>query len=54
MGTYKKNENSVKNHPIITSNNKAYKIQAETIDGKNKIPYFAIHFISNAGRINFV
>jgi hypothetical protein len=54
MGTYKKNGNIVKDYHIITSNNKEYKMQVETIDGKKKVSYFDIHFVSNAGRKNFI
>lgn len=54
MGTYKKNENIIKDYHIITSDNKEYKMQVENIDGKKKISYFDIHFVSNAGRMNFV
>lgn len=54
MGTYKKNGNIVKDYHIITSNNKEYKMQVEAIDGKNKVSYFDIHFVSNAGRKNFI
>jgi hypothetical protein len=54
MGTYKKNGNIVKDYHIITSDNKEYKMQVESIDGKNKISYFDIHFVSNAGRKNFI
>lgn len=53
MGTYKKNGNIVKDFHIITSDNKEYKMQVETIDGKKKVSYFDIHFVSNAGRMNF-
>ncbi len=54
MGTYKKNGNIVKDYHIITSDSKEYKMQVETIDGKKKVSYFDIHFVSNAGRMNFI
>ena len=54
METYKKNGNIVKDYHIITSDNKEYKMQVETIDGKKKVSYFDIHFVSNAGRMNFI
>ena len=52
MATYKRNGNIVKDYHIITSDNKEYKMQVETIDGKKKISYLDIHFVSNAGRMN--
>jgi hypothetical protein len=53
MGTYKRNGNIVKDYHIITSDSKEYKMQVETIEGKKKVSYFDIHFVSNAGRMNF-
>ena len=54
MGTYKRNGNIVKDYHIITSDNKEYKMQVKTINGKKKVSYFDIHFVSNAGRMNFI
>jgi hypothetical protein len=54
MGTYRKNGNLVQDYHIITNESKEYKMQVETINGKKKISYFDIHFVSNAGRMNFV
>lgn len=54
MGTYKRNGNIVKDYHIITSQSKEYKMQVETINGKKKVSYFDIHFVSNAGRMNFI
>lgn len=54
MGTYKKNGNIVKDYHIITSDNKEYKMQVERINGKTKVLYFDINFVSNAGRMNFI
>jgi hypothetical protein len=54
MGTYKKNGNIVKDYHIIASDNKEFKMQVETINGKKKISYFDINFVSNAGRMNFI
>ena len=53
MGTNKRNGNIVKDFHIITTDNKEYKMQVETVDGKKKVSYFDIHFVSNAGRMNF-
>jgi hypothetical protein len=54
MGTYKKNGNIVQDFQIITSERKEYKMRVETINGKKKVSYFDIHFVSNAGRKNFI
>ncbi len=54
MGTYKRNGNIVKDYHIITSDNKECKMQVETVNGKKKVSYFDIHFVSNAGRMNFI
>lgn len=55
MVTYKKKGKIVKDYHIITSDNKEYKkMQVETIDGKKKVSYFDIHFVSNVGRMNFI
>jgi len=53
MGTYRKNGNIVQDFHIITNESKEYKMQVETINGKKKVSYFDIHFVSNAGRKNF-
>jgi hypothetical protein len=53
IGAYKKNGNIFKDYHIITSDNKEHKMQVETIDGKKKVSYFDIHFVSNAGRVNY-
>ena len=53
MGTYKRNGNIVQDFHIITNESKEYKMQVETINGKKKVSYFDINFVSNAGRMNF-
>lgn len=54
MGTYKKIGNIVKDYHIITGNNKECKMQVENINGKNKVSYFDIRFVSNTGRNNYI
>ncbi len=54
MGTYKRNGNIVQDFHIITNESKEYKMQVETINGKKKVSYFDINFVSNAGRMNFI
>lgn len=54
MGTYKKNGYLVQDFHILTSESKEDKMQVETINGKKKVSYFEIHFVSNVGRKNFI
>jgi hypothetical protein len=54
IGTYKRNGNIVKDYHIITSQSKEYKMRETFINGKKTVEYFDIHFVSNAGRMNFI
>lgn len=54
IGTYKRNGNIVKDFHIITSQSKEYKMRETLINGKKTVEYFDIHFVSNAGRMNYI
>jgi hypothetical protein len=54
IGTYKRNGNIVKDYHIITSQSKEYKMRETFINGKKTVQYLDIHFISNAGRMNYI
>ena len=54
IGAYKRNGNIVKDFHIITSQSKEYKMRETYINGKKTVEYFDIHFVSNAGRMNYI
>lgn len=54
IGMYKRNGNIVKDFHIITSQSKEYKMRETFINGKKTVEFFDIHFVSNAGRMNFI